>query len=110
MDNLIQVTTTSDDREELEKIAAHLVERKLAACCQVSGPMTSWYSWNDQLQSTQEWTCSIKTLKSRFADVAFAISNLHHYDEPQIVAVDICSTSEGFENWVRGWVTDQDCD
>jgi periplasmic divalent cation tolerance protein len=101
MDNLILITTTSNDREELEKIAAHLVERKLGACCQISGPISSWYRWNGKLESTQEWVCSIKTLKSRFPEAEIAISTLHHFDEPQIVAIDICAASEGYENWVR---------
>lgn len=101
MDDMILITTTSDNREELEKIAALLIEQKLAACCQISGPIASWYTWNDKLESTNEWVCSIKTLKRQFTDVKIAIARLHHYDEPQIVAVDICCASDGYKNWVR---------
>ena len=34
----IQISTTCDDREILEKLAARLVESKVAACCQIEGP------------------------------------------------------------------------
>ncbi len=101
MDNLILITTTSDNREELECIAAHLVERNLAACCQISGPISSWYRWHEKTESTLEWVCSIKTIQRRFSDVEIAISKLHHYDVPQIVAVEICNSSKGYETWVQ---------
>ena len=101
MDKMSLVTTTSDDRAELEKIAADLVERKLAACCQISGPISSWYTWNGQLESTQEWVCSIKTLESLFTEVEKTIAQIHHYDQPQIVAVEIGAASKGSEQWMR---------
>ena len=105
MDSLILLTTTSDDRTELEKIAAQLVQRKLAACCQIGDqPITSWYRWEGKTESTSEWVCEIKTIKRRFAEVAQAIGELHHYEEPQIVAIEICAASEGYQKWVRDCV------
>ena len=44
----IQISTTCDDREVLEKLAARLVESKVAACCQIEGPVTSVYRWEGQ--------------------------------------------------------------
>ena len=107
MENLIMITTTSDDREELEKIAAILIQQRLAACCQISGPITSVYSWNGKLEKSDEWTCSIKTVKRRYSEVADAIRQNHHYEEPQVIALDICSASEGYRNWVVDSVIDQ---
>lgn len=101
MDSLIQITTTSDDREELERIASQLVELRLAACCQISGPITSWYTWNGQIESASEWTCVVKTVKHCYSDVEDLITRLHHYDEPQIIALEICLASQGYQNWVR---------
>lgn len=105
MDRLILITTTSDDRKELEAIAQYLVKEKLAACCQVGDQsITSWYSWKGQTESTTEWVCAIKTLGRLFPEVEQTIAELHHYDEPQIVAVEICSASEGYQRWVRDGV------
>ena len=101
MDSLIQITTTSDDRAELERIASQLVEQRLAACCQISGPITSLYTWNGQLESANEWNCVIKTVKRCYSEVEDLITRLHHYDEPQIIALDICLASDGYQNWVR---------
>ncbi|MEO2068143.1 MAG: divalent cation tolerance protein CutA [Desulfurobacteriaceae bacterium] len=39
----IQVFTTTDKREEAEKITKVLVEKQLAACVQIVGPIESSY-------------------------------------------------------------------
>ncbi len=98
--NLIQITTTSDDKLELEQIAATLVERGLAACCQIRGPITSIYRWKDKTESSQEWTCSIKTRKQLFSTVTAVIKDAHHYEVPQITAVEICNVSHSYLEWV----------
>ena len=40
---IFQVATTTGNRDEAERIAVTLVERKLAACVQISGPVSSIY-------------------------------------------------------------------
>ena len=98
--SLIIITTTSDDRAELEKIAASLVESKLAACCQISGPITSVYSWQGKTETASEWTCAIKTQKQLFSDVKSKIIELHHYDLPQVIAVEVAGSSASYREWV----------
>jgi periplasmic divalent cation tolerance protein len=97
---LIVITTTSDDRDELESIARHLVESKLAACCQISGPITSFYTWQGKTESTAEWTCTIKTQAKLFQRVKAEIMRLHHYDVPQIVGVEVSNSSASYRQWV----------
>jgi len=41
MTEYIQVLTTTEKREDAEKIAKTLVEKRLAACIQIMGPMLS---------------------------------------------------------------------
>ena len=98
--DLILITTTSDDRAELERIASRLVELKLAACCQIGGPITSVYTWEGKTDSSQEYVCSIKTRKRLFEDVANEIKALHHYEIPQIVSVEISNASDSYRDWV----------
>ena len=97
---IIQISTTSDQKEELEKIAKELLAKKLAACCQISGPITSHYYLEGKLETTSEWICSIKTESVLFSEVESAIKELHHYDEPEIIAVDVVDASEGYQTWV----------
>ena len=97
----IVVTTTSDKKETLEAISKELISRRLAACCQVSGPLVSFYEWNNVAESSEEWTCSIKTLRGNFDRIAKVILELHHYDQPQIVALPIVVAETGYADWLK---------
>lgn len=96
----IQVTTTVADRADAERIAAALVAKKLAACVQVSGPIESSYRWKEKIETSQEWVCTIKTLRLLYGQVEEAIRSLHSFEEPEIVATPIVLGSEGYLNWI----------
>lgn len=101
---LIQITTTSDDQNELEKISTHLIANRLAACCQISGPITSHYAWQGKLEKSEEWLCTIKTTQELYEKVETEITKLHHYDEPEIIAVEIIAASSGYKKWIQNSV------
>jgi periplasmic divalent cation tolerance protein len=44
-----------------ERIAVELVDLRLAACAQVSGPMQSTYRWEGKIENAEEWLCTAKT-------------------------------------------------
>lgn len=97
---MIVVMTTVADRADAERIAAALVAKGLAACVQVSGPVESTFRWKGQIETVQEWICSIKTRQSRYDDVEHAIRELHSYEEPEIVAVPVIASSRGYLRWL----------
>ena len=100
MTEFIQVMTTTDSEAAAARIAAALVERRLAACVQVGGPVRSHYRWQGRVETAQEWLCTIKARRTAFADVAAAVAELHPYDEPEIVAVPITAASAGYLGWL----------
>ena len=104
MNSIIQISTTSDDRDELNSIASKLIESRLAACCQISGPVSSLYSWEGKTESANEWICNIKTTKQQYANVEAMIAQLHHYEQPEIIAVDIVAASSGYQKWICDYV------
>lgn len=100
MSQPVSVETTCDQREVLMRIADTLVEQKLAACCQVGGPITSIYRWQGKIENSDEWFCQIKTVSDRLDDVVTEIRKLHSYDEPEITAVNITGGSAGYLDWL----------
>lgn len=100
MSEAIQVVTTTQDEADAERLAAALVARKLAGCVQVSGPIESTYRWRGQVETSQEWVCTIKTLREVFPRLEAAIRELHSYDQPEIVATPIVAGSEGYLKWL----------
>lgn len=63
MAEFISVQTTFNSKEGAQKIAEAIVRRRLAACAQVSGPITSTYWWEGKLEQSEEWVCTAKTRK-----------------------------------------------
>jgi periplasmic divalent cation tolerance protein len=102
MTDAIQVVTAAGSKEEAQKIAGELVARRLAACVQVVGPITSTYHWQGKVETSQEWLCVTKSLKSRYVAVEAAIRELHSYEVPEILAFDVVAASRDYLDWLGG--------
>jgi periplasmic divalent cation tolerance protein len=100
----LQVLTTAGSEEEAARIASALVDRRLAACVQVLGPIVSRYRWQGVVEEAEEWQCLAKTEAGRYPEIEAAIRELHSYEEPEIVATPIVAGSEGYLGWVSAEV------
>ena len=100
MKSYIQISTTTETKEQAEKIAHYLVDTKLAACIQITGPITSIYRWKGKVENAQEWLCLIKTQDDLYDKVEAAIKSQHHYETPEIIAVPIVKGSKEYLRWL----------
>jgi periplasmic divalent cation tolerance protein len=96
----VQVLTTAGSEEEAARIASLLVERRLAACVQVVGPIVSRYRWRGKIEEDREWQCLVKTTRAAYEAVESAIREVHSYDEPEIIATPIIAGSAGYLAWI----------
>ncbi len=96
----IQVMTTTETKEQAEAIARHLMEQKLAACVQITGPIESIYCWKDKVENAREWLCLIKTRDVFFDQIESAIKKRHSYETPEIIAVPITRGSREYLKWL----------
>ena len=101
MEAYIQVVTITEKRQDAEKIAKTLVEKRLAACVQLVGPIFSTYWWKDNIETAEEWQCLIKSKQSLYCEVEKAIKMLHPYETPEIIALPIVSGSDDFLEWLN---------
>ncbi len=101
MTTFIQIATTTATREEAQKIARMLIEHRLAACAQVSGPVMSVYHWQGQVEEGEEWLCTLKTRASLFEKVATAIHEIHSYQCPEIMATPVVEASADYLAWLE---------
>ena len=97
----IQIITSASRRDEADKIARVLVERRLAACVQVLGPMSSTYHWQGKIETAEEWLCIAKTAERNFVAVEEAIRELHSYAVPEILAVPVIQGSQPYLEWLE---------
>jgi periplasmic divalent cation tolerance protein len=100
MSDYVQVLTTAGSEEEATEIASLLVERRLAACVQVVGPIVSRYRWQGEIEEEREWQCLAKTTWAAYEAVEAAIREVHTYDEPEIIATPIVAGSAGYLAWI----------
>ena len=107
---IVQVQTTSDRQESVLAIAQDLVDKRLAACVQISGPITSVYRWREKVETATEWTCSIKTTTDLYPAVEQRIRQLHTYEEPEIIAIEIATGSPRYLEWLTAQLTRRDAD
>ncbi len=94
------VLTTVGSKEEAQRIARALVERRLAACVNVSQPIQSIYRWQGAVESAQEWMLLIKTTEAMFQAVKDAIKESHSYELPECVMIRIENGSAEYLKWL----------
>lgn len=95
---IVQATTSNE--EEAKKIAKILIQDKLAACVQLKD-IESLYNWDGKLCCERETLLSIKTKKELFSKVKSKILELHSYDTPEIIELDISNISEDYLKFIK---------
>lgn len=101
MSEFLQVVTTTETKEQAQRIAHAVVEKRLAACAQIVGPISSIYWWKEKVESAHEWMCVMKTRKELFDVLERAVREIHPYEIPEIVAIPIVAGSENYLEWLK---------
>lgn len=94
------IQTTTDDENIAQTLARHLIQNHLAACVQIMSPVTSYYRWEAQVTTSQEWLLQIKTTLASYPQVEQAIRQLHNYQIPEIIALPIIGGSNEYFKWI----------
>ncbi|MDP8233239.1 MAG: divalent-cation tolerance protein CutA [Candidatus Saelkia tenebricola] len=100
MGEYIQIITSTDSKENAEKIAEDLIQEKLAACTQVLGPVKSSYWWEGNVENANEWICIIKSKKALYNKIEKAIKKIHPYQMPEIMALPVVEGNSDYLKWL----------
>ena len=101
MTDKIVVLSTCGSAEEAALIARALVEKKLAACVNVTPTVRSFYRWKGAIEDEQESLLVIKSSRGLFDQLRAEIERLHSYEVPEVIAVPIVDGSEGYLEWLE---------
>ena len=99
------VMVTASSREEAEKIATTLLERKLIACANILGPVSSRFWWQGKIDSAEEYMIFMKTKRELFDQVADNVKQLHSYEVPEIIALPIVEGAKPYLEWINSNLT-----
>lgn len=102
MTSYLQVTSAAGSRDEAARIAQALVERRLAGCVQILGPVSSIYRWHGKVEHAEEWLLLAKTHEAKYPEVEAAIRELHSYETPEIIAMPISQAAPAYLAWLAG--------
>jgi periplasmic divalent cation tolerance protein len=100
------VLTTCASADEADRLAAALVEQRLAACVSTVNSVTSTYRWQGAVQQEQESLLVIKTTEERFAALEQAIRERSTYELPEVLALRVHAGSARYLDWLRAAVND----
>ncbi len=94
------VFTTASSKEEAEKLARHLVDRRLAACVNILPQVSSIYRWQGNVEESREWLLIVKTTAAVFGEVQRAIAELHSYELPECICLAVEEGSSAYLQWI----------
>ncbi|HYJ24701.1 MAG TPA: divalent-cation tolerance protein CutA [Acidimicrobiia bacterium] len=104
MDRHALVMITVGDRGEAGNIARRLVEAGLAAGAQIL-PIDSIYRWQGNIVEDNEWLMLVKTRRDRFQAIESVVNEMHSYDVPPVLMIEMDDTSRAYLAWIDENVT-----
>ncbi|ACB40398.1 divalent-cation tolerance protein CutA [Pyrobaculum neutrophilum] len=96
----ITVFITAPDRDSGRKIARHLLERRLAACVNMT-PVSSMYWWEGKIEEADEVLLVVKTTTDKLDQLVKEAKAVHPYQVPEVIAVPVVGGLAEYLDWVR---------
>ena len=91
---------TCPDRATADRLAEALVAERLAACVNVVPGLHSVYRWQGAIERSDETLLLIKTTQAGLPALSSRIVELHPYELPEIVAVEVAGGLSAYLDWV----------
>lgn len=92
--------STCPDAATAARIARTLVEERLAACVNWLSGVQSTYRWRGEINEDAEILLIIKTTRERFGALRERLVELHPYELPELVAVEIAEALPAYLDWL----------
>lgn len=94
------VYITCGSKEEAERIANALVKEKLAACVNFF-PINSVFEWEGEIKQEKEFALLCKTMDGKIPQLKKKVKEIHSYEIPAILVIEIKEGNEEFLDWVE---------
>ncbi len=96
----IVILITAKDQTEAKKIAAKLVEAKLAACVNIVPNVISLFWWEKKVDEASETLLIVKSQKKLFNKIEKLVKSIHSYSVPEIIALPIVAGQKDYLKWI----------
>lgn len=96
---VIFIVSDLESSIKIQKIINAVLESRLAACIQTAH-IGSHYAWNGEVCHDQEVLVAFKTSWSRYNALESKIKEIHPYETPEIIALNIEKAFKGYLDWI----------
>jgi periplasmic divalent cation tolerance protein len=93
------VTSVGTEQQAVE-ISEELIARRLATCVNIVPCLRSIYRWKGKVCEDTEYLLLIKTPLALFDPVSEAIRELHSYELPEIMSLNVDRAESAFHAWI----------
>lgn len=100
MTKCLLVYITVPEKSEAFDLAREMIERRLAAGANITGPAHSFYRWQGKVCEAEEWQIFAQTSRSTYADLQEYVKSRHPHVVPCIIAAEITSGHRPFLDWI----------
>ena len=97
----VLVYMTAANADDAARIGRALVERRLAACANVLGPIRSFYWWEGKVQDDAEVALVAKTREDLVPELTAAVKAMHSYQVPCVAALPLVGGNPDFLAWIE---------
>jgi len=105
MSGRVVALSTVATAEDADRLAKALVERRLAACVNVVPGVVSHYRFEGEQHRDAELLLVIKTRTEKLDALRAALVELHPYEVPELVALEISAGHEAYLEWLDASVS-----
>jgi len=91
---------TTANAEEAKRIASVLLNKRKAACVNIVPEISSFFWWQNKLNSAQESLLIVKTKTSILNQIVNLVKEHHSYDIPEIIALPIIGGNQDYLEWI----------
>lgn len=99
-DSPVIILTTTGSEDDAQRIAREIVSENLAACVNLIPAVRSIYKWKGELHDDAEQLLVVKTVRRRLDAVKRRILELHPYDVPELIVLDVDDVDEAYLQWM----------
>jgi periplasmic divalent cation tolerance protein len=100
MSDVRLILCTFPHAEQARQIGTVLVEKQLAACVNLLPAVESIFRWQGKVESASEVLAIFKTRADVLPAFEQALTELHPYDVPEIIALDPAHVAEPYRYWL----------
>jgi periplasmic divalent cation tolerance protein len=101
----ILVLTNAPDEHCAKEIAEALIKMQLAACVNILSPCLSIYRWEEEIVRSNETPMVIKTSQNQYSEIEKIILNMHPYELPEIITLNVSGGLPAYLQWVNAQLT-----